>query len=112
MTKAECINLYMDLVEVGHKIMKVENKLSMALQVDIPAFNDAYDKLAYTIFDAIVQLKFNTSNTSVIPSEDYEAFFTPRIDQHMADYLELIQENNTTITVDWIEDNINFMLED
>lgn len=109
MTKAECINLYMDLVEVGRKIMKVENKLLTALQVDIPAFNDAYDKLAYTIFDAIVQLKFNTS---IIPSEDYEAFFTPRIDQHMADYLELIQENNTPITVDWIEDNINFMLED
>lgn len=113
MTKEECIRFYMKIVEAGREVEKIQKGLSTILGADIEAFDYIHDKLADVAFQAIISTKFKGNPPNQTVEHD---FVKTRIDQHMNDYLEMVSyltEKESPINIyDWIEENVQFLLDD
>ena len=113
MTKEECIRFYTKIVEAGREVEKIQKGLSTVLGVNIEAFDYIHDKLADVAFQAIISTKFKGNPPNQTVEHD---FVKTRIDQHMNDYSEMVSyltEKESPINLyDWIEENIQFLLDD
>lgn len=113
MTKDECIAIYMEMVNIGAKVMEIENGLSKVLGVDsCEKFGEIFDQLAFSTLGAVATFK-SDGNFSAC---DYENFINTRMDQHMTDFMELVTERSLRDSVpndyEWVVENISTLIED
>lgn len=113
MTKEECIRFYMKIIEAGREVEKIQKGLSAVFGVEIEIFDNIHDKLADVAFQAIISTKFKGNPPNQTVEHD---FVKTRIDQHMNDYLEMasyLTEKESPINLyGWIEENVQFLLND
>lgn len=111
MTKKECIQVYKCMIEAGRELDKISDKYLMAFGERLEVFDNVHYELIDGIFKAIKMVKFGDNPPS---REDDEWFDRTRKDQHEEDYRDMIYEKEVIGEKEekWIEENIDFLLED
>lgn len=111
MTKKECIQVYKSMIEAGRELDKINDKYLMAFGEGIEAFDNVHYELIDGILKVIKMVKFGDNPPS---QEDDEWFDRTRRDSNAEDYRDMIYEKKIIGEEEekWIEENIDFLLED
>ena len=88
MTKIECINCYDQIISVAREIENIKEGLMNVLGGgSIDRFDEIHDRLANTIFQMIMSVKFGDEQVSEWTKYQFTARY---MDTHMENYLYLV----------------------